>query len=398
MIETESRDPHTSLIEPLVPEESISQGIQDVHNWLTDDQGNRLIVSSRVITDETPNNRLATPQNINYTLTCSPTQLSLKKVDTNTSVNTIVPRYGVLDLTLMEVCELVNDHRTLQAATIVSSECYTIPAGLVLHRFVVLKLHRSGRKDIWLRLDRRREDASQVRFMVARGTTKANDKGMLSAIKSRLVGQANRENKKVFPNPSTLKELCRLLGIIIDELVSYRIWPDNCWFFCSLVQQHLGGVFVDGGPNYAPSAPDIRARIFGRVWANEDELTSPGSNMKQHTSSGTKNASGISRDIAQTDPSQFISVAGSKDQSRQQLPPPPSPPSPSLPLVNDGLPSDTEENLLGAPEFEFFPQDHRLDQFYEGPSRDMVSKLCQLNARADLVDAGVKPQIAQAFV
>lgn len=49
---------------------------------------------------------------------------------------------------------------------------------------------------------------------------------MLSAHKDLLItGDAFRENKQVFEVPPVLKEFTRLLRIIKEELVTYRIWP-----------------------------------------------------------------------------------------------------------------------------------------------------------------------------
>ncbi|KAF8289138.1 hypothetical protein DL93DRAFT_1163578 [Clavulina sp. PMI_390] len=93
---------------------------------------------------------------------------------------------------------------------------------------------------------------------------------MLSSIKENLVGEATKENEKVFLLPPTLIKLCCLLRILIKELVSYRVWPENCWFFCSLLQQHLGGAYRLGGPTRAPSAPQIRSRILCGIRDRED--------------------------------------------------------------------------------------------------------------------------------
>lgn len=45
---------------------------------------------------------------------------------------------------------------------------------------------------------------------------------------------------------------------------------ENCWFFCSLIQQHLEGAgegwFLNGSAKYQSLAHDIRVRISSRVW------------------------------------------------------------------------------------------------------------------------------------
>lgn len=88
-----------------------------------------------------------------------------------------MPMYGILDLSLADVCDYIDGHSSLRAAEITATECYAVKAGAVMHRFIVLEVHREGRKGVWLRLDRRRgEKVSIFRFLAASGTTQANDR------------------------------------------------------------------------------------------------------------------------------------------------------------------------------------------------------------------------------
>lgn len=48
---------------------------------------------------------------------------------------------------------------------------------------------------------------------------------MLSPNKESLIQQATRENTQEFEVRPTLAEFTRLLRIITEEIVSYRIWP-----------------------------------------------------------------------------------------------------------------------------------------------------------------------------
>jgi len=59
-------------------------------------------------------------------------------------------------------------------AKILSTECYTESIVGVVHRFLILELHREGRKSIWLRLDRR-SGRSMLRLFRAAGTAPAKD-------------------------------------------------------------------------------------------------------------------------------------------------------------------------------------------------------------------------------
>ncbi|KAF8315958.1 hypothetical protein DL93DRAFT_2078746, partial [Clavulina sp. PMI_390] len=102
---------------------------------------------------------------------------SLISVTSAATVGTVVPAYGLIDLSLADVCNYIDDHQSLQQAVIVSSECYSQRSNGVIHRFVVLELRRPRRKVIWLRLDRRRgERVSFMKLLAASGVTQANDR------------------------------------------------------------------------------------------------------------------------------------------------------------------------------------------------------------------------------
>jgi hypothetical protein len=74
-----------------------------------------------------------------------------------------------------EFCKLIREHRSLQRAEILSTETYCKMIGPIPHRFLLLELHREGRKDLWLRLDRGRDrDVPFMRF-AARFATASRD-------------------------------------------------------------------------------------------------------------------------------------------------------------------------------------------------------------------------------
>ena len=89
------------------------------------------------------------------------------------SVNTVL-FCGVWGLSVSQLCDVVKQHRSLRRAEILSTECYTESTGRVVHRFLVLELHREGRQDIWLRLDRR-PGSSVPRLLLKAGTVPAKD-------------------------------------------------------------------------------------------------------------------------------------------------------------------------------------------------------------------------------
>lgn len=102
--------------------------------------------------------------------------LSLRRSQSIISAGTLLPRIGVLNLSLLQLTELIEEHRSLQCADILSCEGYIQRIGAVKHRFVVLELVRRERKPVWLRLDRRRSTkVSALQFLRSAASTPSND-------------------------------------------------------------------------------------------------------------------------------------------------------------------------------------------------------------------------------
>ncbi|KAF8313658.1 hypothetical protein DL93DRAFT_2097689 [Clavulina sp. PMI_390] len=196
-------------------------------------------------------------------------QLSLARTASISSTVTIL-QYGALQLSLSELCALILAVPSLARSEILSVEAYYQPINRFLHRFLVLHLSRHGKKDVFLRLDRR-TNASRTKLFFS-SSVPASDEATLSPTKSRLIpSDAKRENRLAFP-PSqrpTLYELQIFLSVIIEEMVIYKVWPENCWFFCSLVQQHLAraedSYFDIGSLQHPNLARNVRNQIQERV-------------------------------------------------------------------------------------------------------------------------------------
>ena len=80
-------------------------------------------------------------------------------------------------LNLTELCDVINRHRSLQNASIVSAEGYRRSIGYtgIVHRFIVLELERDGRQRIWLRIERQRGRENPIMFIARLATSPAND-------------------------------------------------------------------------------------------------------------------------------------------------------------------------------------------------------------------------------
>ncbi|KAF8338050.1 uncharacterized protein EI90DRAFT_3041422 [Cantharellus anzutake] len=155
-------------------------------------------------------------------------------------------------------------------ARIVGASCYSHSRNLILHRFLILQLCRPGRKDIWLRIERR-AGLGFLSLVRKLGTTPAHDTAQLSASKEALAGRARQENTQEFKRPPFLADFGEYLRVISEELLEYKIWPENCWMFCSLLQEHLGGsgdgYYTFGRAVTPNTAPFIRGKISERAAA-----------------------------------------------------------------------------------------------------------------------------------
>lgn len=97
------------------------------------------------------------------------------------------------------------------------------------------------------------------------------------------------ENLQTLTPPWTLGDLSLVLRVVNEGLLHYTIWPvstappnfygarakcyrnlkENCWFFCSILQEQFGaeggGKYVTGGPLNSSLAPQSRALVTTRI-------------------------------------------------------------------------------------------------------------------------------------
>ncbi|KAF8306156.1 hypothetical protein DL93DRAFT_244496 [Clavulina sp. PMI_390] len=189
-----------------------------------------------------------------------------------------------IELSLKNLCNTIDSNSAMQNARIISMAGYRQSGSHPTHRFVVLQLRQEGGdgRNIWMRLDRRRgAGVSRFKFVLMSSGTKANDLAKLCADHTQLVEQADPlEYYKTLPDLPPLGDFSKFLRIMLEELLQYHIWPDNCWFFCSIIEQHLVSLVLSPGSNYEWFAAagldikhldmgnDYRERIFARYWAN----------------------------------------------------------------------------------------------------------------------------------
>ncbi|KAF8292293.1 hypothetical protein DL93DRAFT_2174112 [Clavulina sp. PMI_390] len=205
---------------------------------------------------------------------------STQSTNTFSSIKTFFQKDTMRKMSLIDACNFIDLVDPLEDARIVSVDGCVVTVGLVAHSFLVLRLQRPKKKDIWMRVDRWFDHrVSAFRLALAGGITEANDQVVFSANKAMLIGNALYETSQDLVNQPTLHNLSSLFRIISAELVQYQIWPHNEWFFCSLIQQYLVGLSVEGQMNsdewfresgkavqHANIDKPTRKRVFQLCW------------------------------------------------------------------------------------------------------------------------------------
>lgn len=94
-------------------------------------------------------------------------------VASRVSVNTLIDTDMVMNLSLERLCTFIDNHQSLQRASIVQSRTFVEKKRFAPHRFIILELHRYGRKNVWIRLERK--PTSPGALVSGKGRTPSND-------------------------------------------------------------------------------------------------------------------------------------------------------------------------------------------------------------------------------
>lgn len=89
------------------------------------------------------------------------------------SVETIIHADTVMSLSIERLCTFIDTYRSMQGAVIVRSCTFVEEKRGAPHRCLVLELRRPGRKDLWLRLERK--PTSRAALISGKGKTPSND-------------------------------------------------------------------------------------------------------------------------------------------------------------------------------------------------------------------------------
>jgi len=116
------------------------------------------------------------------------------------------------------------------------------------------------------------EDPFSASFIFSSMQGPVKDEAKAASQLKRLIEDSDVEHSRIaFKNPPSLKVMESLLIAIYEESKMYSVWPENCYFFCSVMQEYLfchhGGHFASGLRElYWPDLGlDVRARIYDRL-------------------------------------------------------------------------------------------------------------------------------------
>ncbi|KAF9519078.1 hypothetical protein BS47DRAFT_125247 [Hydnum rufescens UP504] len=174
-------------------------------------------------------------------------------------------------ISIKQLCTSIQNSRLERSARIISLMRFEQLTGF-RHQFLLLKIAMmpDGEEAIWLRLDRgpKLED-STPRSSVSRFTP--CDSATISSTEAQLLHGLHLEMKAevVFPvDGPTAGDLRELLNILSQESPEYRLWGENCKWFCSVVQESLthfySGELRSGTLSHRDLGKKSRRRIAAR--------------------------------------------------------------------------------------------------------------------------------------
>ncbi|KAF9505201.1 hypothetical protein BS47DRAFT_1354207 [Hydnum rufescens UP504] len=174
-------------------------------------------------------------------------------------------------ISIRQLCTSIQNSRLERTARVISLTRFEQQRGF-RHQFIVLKIGMmpDDGEAIWLRLDRGpKPENSTPRSSVSRFTP--CDSATISSSEAQLLRGPRLEMKAevVFPvDAPTAGDLRELLHILSQESPEYRLWGENCKWFCSVVQENLthfySGELRSGTLSHRDLGKKSRRRIADR--------------------------------------------------------------------------------------------------------------------------------------
>ncbi|KAF8325813.1 uncharacterized protein EI90DRAFT_2019763 [Cantharellus anzutake] len=144
------------------------------------------------------------------------------------------------------------------------------------HEFLLLRLAKPAGEEFWVRLERKGPRGTLSRLISSKW--EANDMATLSGKSATLLGSTKNveKTKIIFRVPPSLTDLFCVLEALRESSKSYKLWPENCYFFASVVAEHLYSLDESaeliGTLRWLDLGVEARRRIY-QVIASYDPLS-----------------------------------------------------------------------------------------------------------------------------
>ncbi|KAF8328427.1 uncharacterized protein EI90DRAFT_3126210 [Cantharellus anzutake] len=146
----------------------------------------------------------------------------------------------------------------------------------VQHEFLLLRLAKPTGEEFWVRLERKARIGTLSKLISSK--SEANDMATLSGKRDTLLGSTKSVEKTriIFRVPPSLTDLFHVLEALRESSKFYQVWPQNCYFFASVVTEHLSGLDksaeLTGTLRWLDLGADARRRIY-QIIASHDPLS-----------------------------------------------------------------------------------------------------------------------------
>ncbi|KAF8328438.1 uncharacterized protein EI90DRAFT_3155807 [Cantharellus anzutake] len=142
---------------------------------------------------------------------------------------------------LADICSYIETTPDAQSSPINELVIYKEEKG-VQHEFLLVRLAKPAGEEFWVRLERKRP-VGALRNLIS-SALKANDIVSFSGKRATLMGSTKSVEKTriIFRTAPSLRDLFRVLEALRESSKFYELWPENCYFFASVVAEHLYGL------------------------------------------------------------------------------------------------------------------------------------------------------------
>lgn len=143
--------------------------------------------------------------------------------------------------------------------------------GAVTHEFLVLEAITPDGVPMYIRLDRRPLSGQRRALFLLSSAATASDSAIFATCEEPLLASETSKLDAIVPfrDSPSLHDLGKLLWYIETEAPDYRLRKENCWFFCSVIQEVLTDLFRGhnhmGTLAHAELGRDIREKILARA-------------------------------------------------------------------------------------------------------------------------------------